>query len=301
MFSTSVLAVSRRPLVRRLMTGAPAARRVVDRFVAGDTLDSALATTADLTAAGLLVTLDHLGEDTTDAARAAAIRDAYVAALDGLAAHGLADRAEVSVKLSALGAALPGTLALDNAAAICAAADRAGTTVTVDMEDHTTVDTTLETVAKLRAEHPWVGAVVQAALRRTEGDCADLAREGSRVRLVKGAYAEPASVAYTAKAEVDASYDRCLRILMAGPGHPMVATHDPRLIALAEGSGRDPATFEFQMLYGVRVPEQHRLAAAGYRMRVYVPYGADWYGYFARRLAERPANLGFLLRALLTR
>ncbi|MFC5952695.1 proline dehydrogenase family protein [Pseudonocardia lutea] len=301
MFSASVLALSRRPLVRRLVTGAPTTRRVVDRFVAGDTLDAALATTGELTAAGLLVTLDHLGEDTTDATRAAAIRDAYVAALDGLAAHGLADRAEVSVKLSALGAALPGTVALDNAAAICAAADRAGTTVTVDMEDHTTVDTTLETVAKLRAEHPWVGAVVQAALRRTEGDCADLAREGSRVRLVKGAYAEPASVAYTAKAEVDASYERCLRILLAGPGHPMVATHDPRLIALAEGYGRDPATFEFQMLYGVRVPEQHRLAAAGHRMRVYVPYGADWYGYFARRLAERPANLGFLLRALLTR
>jgi proline dehydrogenase len=297
-FSSSVLALSRRPLVRRLVTGAPAARRVVDRFVAGDTLDDALATTADLTAAGLLVTLDHLGEDTTDSARAAAIRDAYVAALDGLAAHGLADRAEVSVKLSALGAALPGTLALDNAAAICAAAARAGTTVTVDMEDHTTVDATLETVAKLRAEHPWVGAVVQAALRRTETDCADLAREGSRVRLVKGAYAEPASVAFTAKAEVDASYERCLRILMAGPGHPMVATHDPRLIALAEGSGRDPATFELQMLYGIRVPEQRRLAGAGHRMRVYVPYGADWYGYFARRLAERPANLGFLLRAL---
>ncbi|GAA4699207.1 proline dehydrogenase family protein [Pseudonocardia yuanmonensis] len=301
MFSSSVLALSRRPLVRRLVTDARATRRVVDRFVAGDTLDDALATTGGLTAAGLLVTLDHLGEDTTDATRAAAIRDAYVAALDGLAAHGLADRAEVSVKLSALGAALPGTLALDNAAAICAAADRAGTTVTVDMEDHTTVDGTLETVAKLRAEHPWVGAVVQAALRRTEADCADLAREGSRVRLVKGAYAEPASVAFTAKAEVDASYERCLRILLAGPGHPMVATHDPRLIALAEGSGRDPETFEFQMLYGVRVPEQHRLAAAGHRMRVYVPYGADWYGYFARRLAERPANLGFLLRALVTR
>ncbi|MFR9801099.1 proline dehydrogenase family protein [Pseudonocardia sp. RS010] len=301
MFSSSVLAVSRRPLVRRLVTGATAARRVVDRFVAGDTLDAALAATADLTADGLLVTLDHLGEHTTDAGRAVAIRDAYVAALDGLAARGLAARAEVSVKLSALGAALPGTLALDNAAAICAAADRAGTTVTVDMEDHTTVDATLETVGKLRAEHPWVGAVVQAALRRTEADCADLAREGSRVRLVKGAYAEPASVAYPARVEVDASYERCLRLLMAGPGHPMVATHDPRLIALAEGIGRDPATFEFQMLYGVRVPEQHRLAAAGHRMRVYVPYGADWYGYFARRLAERPANLGFLLRALVTR
>jgi len=309
-FSSTVLALSNRPLVRRLVTGSSATRGLVERFVAGDTLDEALTATAALVADGRLVTLDHLGEHTTDAAQATANRDAYVTLLDRLAELALAERldghallerldgqaasVEVSVKLSALGAALPGTLALDNAAAICAAAARAGTTVTVDMEDHTTVDATLETVGKLRVEYPWVGAVLQSALRRTEGDCRDLA--DSRVRLVKGAYAEPASVAYQAKAEVDESYERCLALLLAGSGYPMIGSHDPRMIALAEA--REPGTFEFQMLYGVRVDEQRRLAAAGHRMRVYTPYGADWYGYFARRLAERPANLGFLLRSL---
>ena len=295
MFGSTVLAASRRPLVRRLVTGTPAARRVVDRFVAGDSLDDALAATAALDAEGLLVTLDHLGEHTTDATRATAITDAYVALLTALAERGLGGSAEVSVKLTALGAALPGELALDNAAAICAAAERAGTTVTVDMEDHTLVEHTLGTVAKLRTEYPWVGAVVQAALRRTESDCADL---GGRVRLVKGAYAEPASVAFQTRSEVDASYERCLRLLFAGDAYPMVGSHDPRMIALAGELGT-AGGFEYQMLYGVRADEQRRLAAAGHRMRVYVPYGADWYGYFARRLAERPANLGFLLRALI--
>ncbi|WP_181782660.1 proline dehydrogenase family protein [Pseudonocardia pini] len=293
-FSSTVLAVSRRPTVRRLVTGSRATRGLVDRFVAGDTLPDALAVTADLVADGRLVTLDHLGEDTTDAGQAVANRDAYVALLEALG--DLAGPAEVSVKLSALGAALPGTLALDNAAAICAAAERAGTTVTVDMEDHTTVDGTLETVGKLRAEYPWVGAVLQSALRRTEADCRDLA--DTRVRLVKGAYAEPASVAYQARSEVDAAYERCLDVLLAGAGYPMVGSHDPRMIERALAAGRAPDTVEFQMLYGVRVPEQRRLAAAGHRVRVYTPYGADWYGYFARRLAERPANLGFLLRSL---
>ena len=147
--------------------------------------------------------------------------------------------------------------------------------------------------------------MLQSALRRTEADAADLARAGSRVRLVKGAYAEPASVAYTAKAEVDEAYLRCLRILMAGPGYPMVATHDPRMIeaarAMAVVRGRSAADHEYQMLYGIRTAEQDRIAASGDRMRVYLPYGADWYGYFTRRLAERPANLAFFLRSLLSR
>ncbi|GAA4553295.1 proline dehydrogenase family protein [Pseudonocardia xishanensis] len=301
MYSSTVLALSRRPLVRRLVT-ASATRGVVDRFVAGSTLDDALAVTADLVADGRLVTLDHLGEHTTDAAQAAANRDAYIALLDRLGPLG--EYAEVSVKLSALGAALPrstapGTLALDNAAAICAAAARAGTTVTVDMEDSATVDATLEIVGKLRVDHPSVGAVLQSALRRTEADCRDLA--GGRVRLVKGAYAEPPSVAYRSRSEVDASYERCLDVLLAGDGYPMIGTHDPRMIDRGLAAGRPAGTFEFQMLYGVRADEQRRLAAAGHRMRVYVPYGADWYGYFARRLAERPANLGFLLRSLVMR
>jgi proline dehydrogenase len=286
-FGTTVLAASRVPAVRRLVT-ASAARGVVDRFVAGETTDAALAASRELVAGGRMVTLDHLGEHVSDAGRAAANRDAYVTLLDGLGE--LAAAVEVSVKLSALG-----PRPLDHAADICAAAARAGTTVTVDMEDHTTVDATLETVAKLRAEWPWVGAVVQAALRRTEGDCRDLA--GSRVRLVKGAYAEPASVAHRSRAEVTASFERCLDVLMAGAGHPMIGTHDPHLLARAQGYGREPATWEIQMLYGVR-PDEQRSLADHHRVRVYVPYGADWYGYFTRRLAERPANLGFLLRAL---
>ena len=300
-----MLAVSHHPQVRRLVTTNSASRRLVGRFIAGDDLDTAMAPIHALVARGLLVTVDHLGEDVTDPADAVATRDAYVALLDRL--DELAPSVEVSVKLSALGQALPrdGHDRTDHAAAICAAAARAGTTVTLDMEDHTTVDSTLEILATLRAEHPWVGAVLQSALRRTEADAADLARAGSRVRLVKGAYAEPASVAHTAKAEVDEAYLRCLRILMAGPGYPMVGTHDPRMIeaarAMAAVHGRSADDHEYQMLYGIRTTEQDRIAASGERMRIYLPYGADWYGYFTRRLAERPANLAFFLRSLLSR
>ncbi len=306
MFSSSVLAVSHRPQVRRLVTTNSASRRLVGRFVAGDDLDTAMTPIRALVARGLLVTVDRLGEDVADPTDAVATRDAYVALLDRL--DDLAPAVEVSVKLSALGQGLPGDgerIALDHAAAICAAAARAGTTVTLDMEDHTTVDSTLGILATLRREHPWVGAVLQTALHRTEADAADLAHEGSRVRLVKGAYAEPAGVAHTAKAEVDEAYLRCLRILMAGPGYPMVATHDLRMIeaarAVAAVHGRSADDHEYQMLYGIRTTEQDRIAASGDRMRVYLPYGSDWYGYFARRLAERPANLAFLLRSLLTR
>lgn len=285
-FSATVHAASRVPAVRRLVTAA-AGRGLVDRFVAGESTDSALAAVRSLAADGRLATLDHLGEHVTDPARVAATVRAY---LDLLA--GVGDLpAEVSVKLSALG-----PRPFDAAAEICAAADRAGTTVTVDMEDSSTVDDTLAVVGRLREEFPWVGAVVQAALHRTEADCRALA--GTRVRLVKGAYAEPAAIAHQHPSEVGAAYERCLDILMAGSGYPMIGTHDPRLIERALGYGRAADAFELQMLYGVRVDEQRRLTAAGHRMRVYVPYGADWYAYFARRLAERPANLGFLLRSL---
>jgi proline dehydrogenase len=307
MFSSSVLAVTHHPQVRRLVTNS-ASRRLVGRFVAGDDLATAMDPIRTLVERGLLVTVDHLGEDVTDAADAMATREAYVALLDRLDDLGLAHAVEVSVKLSAVGQALPGDggrIALDHAAAICAAAARAGTTVTLDMEDHTTVDSTLEILGTLRREHPWVGAVLQSALRRTEADAADLARAGSRVRLVKGAYAEPASVAHTAKAEVDEAYLRCLRILISGPGYPMVATHDLRMIeaarAMAVVHGRSADDHEYQMLYGIRTAAQDRIAASGDRMRVYLPYGADWYGYFTRRLAERPANLAFFLRSLLSR
>jgi proline dehydrogenase len=252
--------------------------------------------------------LDRLGEDTVERSQADATRDAYVTLLKLLAEDGLASAAEVSVKLSAVGQALPGDgekLALDNAFAICEAARDVGTTVTLDMEDHTTTDSTLRILADLRRDFPSTGAVVQAYLHRTEADCRDLASPGSRVRLCKGAYKEPASVAFQSKDEVDRSYVRCLKILMEGPGYPMVATHDPRLVAitddLARRNRREKGSYEYQMLYGIRPNEQLRHAARGERMRVYVPYGDEWYGYLVRRMAERPANLVFFLRALATK
>jgi proline dehydrogenase len=212
------------------------------------------------------------------------------------------------VKLSAIGQALPEIghkLALENARRICRAARNAGTTVTLDMEDHTTTDSTLSTLHELRKDYPETGAVVQAYLRRTEGDCRALAYEGSRVRLCKGAYNEPESVAYGSRHEVDKSYVRCLKVLMNGQGYPMVASHDPRMVkiaaALATRSGRSPGSYEFQMLFGIRPDEQKRLARAGETVRVYVPYGQEWYGYLMRRLAERPANLTFFLRSLISR
>jgi proline dehydrogenase len=297
-----MLAASRSGALRAFAEQTPLMRPVVDRFVAGTTLDEVLAVARELTA-DRLVTIDHLGEDTTERAQAEATVEAYRALLQRLAAAGLAERVEVSVKLSALGQSLPrdaDEIALDHARQVCEAARAAGTTVTVDMEDHTTTDSTLGIVRDLRVDHPWVGAVLQAQLRRTEADCRDLAGPGSRVRLCKGAYAEPASVAHTGRAEVDRSFVRCLKILMAGAGLPMVATHDPVLVDIARylGRGRD---YEIQMLHGVRPRAQTELAAAGETVRVYLPYGTEWYGYFVRRLAERPANLAFFARSLLTR
>ncbi|WP_017542030.1 MULTISPECIES: proline dehydrogenase family protein [Nocardiopsis] len=307
MLRTPLLAAARSTACRRLVERAPVTRGLVDRFVAGSTQEQALPKVAELTR-DRYVTLDHLGEDTTDAEQAQDTVDAYTRLLAALGEAGLAGRAEVSVKLSAVGQFLPADgekIALDNAREICRAAQEAGTTVTLDMEDHTTVDSTLSILRQLRVDFPWVGAVLQAYLHRTEADCRDLSGEGSRVRLCKGAYDEPASVAYKDKAEVDRAYVRCLKILMAGEGYPMVASHDPRMVAIAQKlaatAGRSEDEYEHQMLYGIRDNEQVRLAAEGKRMRVYVPYGDEWYGYFMRRLAERPANMVFFARSLITR
>jgi proline dehydrogenase len=300
-----LLSMSSNDRLRQLATDAPPAQALVARFVAGETTDDAVRVTDTLVASGRRVTLDRLGEDVTDRTQADTTREAYVELLGALGDSGLADCAEVSVKLSAVGQALPGDgerIALENAHAICAQADKVGTTVTLDMEDHTTTDSTLSILAELRRDFPSTGAVLQAYLRRTEADCRDLATAGSRVRLCKGAYAEPESVAYSSREEVDRSFVRCLKVLVQGEGYPMIATHDPRLIeiagALAIRSDRQPGTYEYQMLYGVRPEEQLRLAAQGDVVRVYVPYGDEWYGYLVRRLAERPANLGLLMRAL---
>ena len=302
MLRSVILAAARNEVVHRLVAGAPLSRRVVARFVAGESVEDAVRASRALTGKGLLVSLDHLGEDTADLDSAVNTVRAYLDVLRRLAGANLTarGRVEVSVKLSAVGQRIDDELALKGARSICAAAQAAGTTVTLDMEDHTTTDRTLRTLALLRKDFPRTGAVLQAYLHRTEDDCRALALEGSRVRLCKGAYREPDSVAYQSRAEVDASFRRCLDVLMAGPGYPMVATHDPALIAHAVAA-RAPGTFELQMLYGIRPTEQERLVAAGHAVRVYVPYGSQWYGYLMRRLAERPANLTFFLRALASR
>ncbi|HZI96137.1 MAG TPA: proline dehydrogenase family protein [Actinomycetales bacterium] len=307
---TVLLQMAKSSRTRHLIETAPVSRSVVRRFVPGTEAADAVAATAQLERDGLLVTIDHLGEDTTDQGQADAVRAAYVDLLGRLSDAGLTagGRAEVSLKLSAIGQGLGADgpkRSTEHAHEICEAAAAAGTTVTLDMEDHSTTDATLETLRQLRTDFGSVGAVLQSYLHRTEGDCRDLAGEGSRVRLCKGAYDQPASVAFKDKADVDRSYVRCLKVLMAGQGYPMVATHDPRLIdiagALAVQNGRAQGTYEYQMLFGIRPDEQRRLAAVGEKVRVYLPYGQEWYGYLMRRMAERPANTAFFLRALATK
>nr|WP_042196839.1 proline dehydrogenase family protein [Kibdelosporangium sp. MJ126-NF4]CEL22587.1 Proline dehydrogenase (Proline oxidase) [Kibdelosporangium sp. MJ126-NF4]CTQ89729.1 Proline dehydrogenase (EC 1.5.99.8) (Proline oxidase) [Kibdelosporangium sp. MJ126-NF4] len=307
MLRTSLLAAARSPLARKVVERNPLTRSVVNRFVAGAETPDAVTATRALVESGRAVTIDYLGEDTTEVSDATHTVKAYVELLSALAEQGLAAGADVSVKLSAVGQALPGDgqkIALDNARLIADTAAGVGATLTLDMEDHTTTDSTLDVLTELRADFPWVGAVIQAYLYRTEGDARDLARSGSRVRLCKGAYREPATVAYQDKAEVNRNYVRVLRTLMAGDGYPMVASHDPRIVAIAGELAKDlrpGREFEYQMLYGIRPQEQEAIARRGDTMRVYVPYGVQWYGYFMRRLAERPANLAFFLRAMATR
>ncbi|CMQ66019.1 proline dehydrogenase [Mycobacterium tuberculosis] len=309
----AMLAAGRSDRLGRIVERSPLTRGVVRRFVPGDTLDDVVDIVPALRDSGRYLSIDYLGENVTDADDAAAAVRAYLGLLDVLGRRG--DIAcdgvrplEVSLKLSALGQALDRDgqkIALDNARAICERAERVGAWVTVDAEDHTTTDSTLSISGDLRVDFPWLGTVVQAYLRRTLADCAELAAVGARVRLCKGAYDEPASVAYRDAAQVTDSYLRCLRVLTAGRGYPMVATHDPVIIAAVPGitreSGRSQGDFEYQMLYGVRDDEQRRLTGAGNHVRVYVPFGTRWYGYFLRRLAERPANLAFFLRALTDR
>ncbi|WP_250028002.1 proline dehydrogenase family protein [Paractinoplanes maris] len=289
----------------RLATSAPLSGNVARGLVAGADADAALHTGRALADDGLALTFEHLSAETRSVEQAVAVRDEYRNLLGRLKSAGLAPVAEVSVKLSALGQRLDERLAYEHALAVCAAAAEAGTTVTLDAEDHTLTDSTLEILTELRKDHPGTGAVLQAYLRRTEGDCRELATAGSRVRLCKGAYAEPESVAFQSALDIDKSFVRCLTILMSGDGYPMVATHDPRLIAIAEDRARwfdrTADEYEFQMLHGLRVAEQARLAAGGNVVRVYLPYGEQWYGYLMRRLAERPRTVTVLGRSLLGR
>jgi proline dehydrogenase len=308
----AIMAASRSNGLRHTAERLSVTRKVVHRFVPGETLGDVLTTVAALRDSGRFVSIDYLGEDVTDAEAARHTVKAYLGLLDALdERHERTDGAaplEVSLKLSALGQALPRDgekIALENAHTICMKARDIGAWVTVDAEDHTTTDSTLSIVRELRTDFDWLGTVLQAYLKRTHGDCVEFAASGARIRLCKGAYDEPASVAFRDRDEVTDAYLRCLGVLMRGNGYPMVASHDPAVITavpdLARETGRTVGCFEYQMLYGIRDTEQRGLADDGNQLRVYVPFGTQWYGYFIRRLAERPANLTFFLRALAER
>jgi proline dehydrogenase len=309
----AILAASRSDGLRRTAERLPITREVVHRFVPGEKVADALNSVAALRDTRRMVSIDYLGEDVTDADAADATVRAYLELLDALGQRdetrdAVVHPLEVSLKLSALGQALPRDgekIALENAHTICERAQRVGAWVTVDAEDHTTTDSTLSIVRELRADFGWLGTVLQAYLKRSYVDCEEFAASGARIRLCKGAYDEPASVAFRDRDEVTDSYLRCLRVLMAGSGYPMVASHDPEIIdavpALARENNCGVDGFEYQMLYGIRDAEQRRLADEGNHVRVYVPFGTQWYGYFVRRIAERPANLTFFLRALAER
>lgn len=296
-----LVAASGSDRLQQLASDLRPARAVAERFVAGDDLAAAIDVTRSLNAAGMKVTLDHLGEAVTSADLAEQAAAAYVAALDRLAAEDL--DASISVKPTQLGLGISPELCAQLVGGLCTHAAGLGATVTVDMEGSEHTQATVDLVASLRNEgHTNVGCAVQSYLHRTRDDIRRLTALGASLRLCKGAYAEPPEIAYQDGDEVDANYLACAELLLRSGTYARFATHDHRLIARIRNLVRryelGAASHEFQMLYGVREPLQRELVAAGLTLRIYVPYGSEWYPYFMRRLAERPANLLFFLRAL---
>ncbi len=297
------LFLSRRRALRRWMETSSIPRKMIRRFVAGQTLDDAVRVCGELAAAGYLSTLDHLGENVTTKAEAAASRDAMLAALDGLKAAGLGS--SVSVKLTQFGLDLSPELCLDLVGSLVERARSTGTRVEVDMEASGYTAATLDIVQKLHEKHGSVRAVLQAYLFRAEKDARRMNKAGIPVRLCKGAYDEAGDVAFHAKADVDRNYLKIASLLLDEGVDAAIATHDPKMIDAVLDSVRvkeyGQEHFEFQMLYGVRRDLQQMLVDQGWRVRLYVPYGSAWYPYFMRRLAERPANVLFILRNLFRR
>jgi proline dehydrogenase len=298
-----LLGLSHRRVFGRIATRLPFTRPMVARFVAGETLEAALPALVRLRDAGFRTTVDILGESVTSAEAARAAAASYVAAIPVLADRGI-DR-NVSIKLSQMGLKIGHEVVRENVGRVLTAASAVGGFVRIDMEDHTTVDATLALWRELRplmAGSGDVGVVLQSALRRTPADAETLVASGARVRLCKGAYREPAEVAHQDKAAVDSAYVAVMRRLLDAGVYPALATHDDRIvdaaIAYAREHGIAPDRFEFQMLFGVRRDLQERLRADGWTVRVYVPLGSQWYPYFMRRLAERPANVVFLVSSL---
>ena len=300
MLRSTVLGIANLGFVRRVVTGGPG-RRVALRFVAGEQLDDAIAVVRGLNARGASASLDHLGENVTELAQAQAAATTYQAAIDRIEADGL--QANISVKLTQLGLDLPGDDDADLIDKVVARAAAAGTSVTLDMEDHRYTDRTIDTCVRLAAQYPGrVGVAVQAYLHRTPADLARLTQADLHVRLCKGAYREPRAVAYRRAARVDAAFASLAVQLLESDAYAMIATHDHRLIEHAKRQirtlGRARDTYEFQMLYGIRRELQQQLLDEGHRLRVYLPFGDAWYAYLMRRIAERPANVRFFLESL---
>jgi len=274
---------------------------VTRRFVAGEELSDAVEAIRQLNRQGISASFDHLGESITSEVETRREVGEYVRVLDNIHDNGL--DSNVSVKLTQLGLDVGHDLCYANTRKIVEAALRYNNFVRIDMEDSTKTDATLQVFRRLRAEFENVGIVIQAYLFRTEKDAEELLKLGARIRVCKGAYKEPSEVAFPKKADVDANFVKITRLLLASGGFHGIATHDENMISatiqFANEQGVSPDKFEFQMLYGIRRDLQEKLVRDGYRMRVYVPYGRYWYPYFMRRLAERPANIGFVLRNMI--
>lgn len=299
MFRQTLLTVANNPVVSQAITHYGVSNGFALRFVAGESIDDAIRVIRNLNAAGMTATLDNLGENVTNAQAADKAAERYLVDLDRIKRDGL--RSTISVKLTQMGLDLGEDLCRANVQRILQRAKEYDIFVRFDMESSAYTARTLQIVRDMRAGgYPNCGVVIQAYLYRSGADVTELMKEGMQIRLCKGAYQEPPSVAYPRKKEVDANYVLLMERLLLHGNYPALATHDTRIIEHAKAFARrhhiGPERFEFQMLYGVRPALQRRLVAEGYRMRIYVPYGPDWYRYFVRRLAERPANLFFILR-----
>lgn len=300
MLRSLLLFLSERESPKNLLTSLPAGRRLADRFIAGERLDDAVRAVRQLNREGFEVTLDHLGESVRDQATAEEACRAYIGLLDRIAAEGL--RSHASIKLTQLGLAISEELTQRLLGAICEAAVRHSNFVRIDMESSAYVDATLRVFHNADAPRDVLGVVIQSYLYRSRKDVGELLKSGVRIRLVKGAYQESREIAYPHKRDVDRNFVAIMQQLLLSGFYHGIATHDAHLVeatkAFARAHGLSADRFEFQMLYGIQRQLQRDLLRQGYRVRVYVPYGHQWYAYFMRRLAERPANLLFLFRQL---
>ncbi len=297
MLKESVLFLAQQESIRHLAQHNVVAQRVARRFVAGETLDLAMEATSALNQRRISVSLDHLGENTADEREASVAADDYISILEHI--HQRNADANISVKLTALGLDISDTVCRDNLTRVLRRAQEYGFFVRVDMEGSAYTQRTMDMVCELHQTFAQVGTVLQTALLRTPDDVERLLQERIRMRLVKGAYLEAPSIAYARKTDVDNAYLRLLRPLLERGVYPAIATHDERMInaaiRIAQEQAIPRARFEFQMLYGIRRDLQERLSAMGYNVRVYLPYGSQWYPYLTRRMAERPANLMFIV------